>query len=147
MAKTVKNSSSELISISHASVVSFKVRVMGCQSHHAMLDPYCGGTACTRAAGSILLRAKLTRGELEWVLGCCSVEVEDLFFGSQFWWRLGLAEVFCLWGAVLRLGKSRNTIWNLSLSCQGQRTTGIHTRKSWKSWQGFWINRFYNCSV
>ena len=38
--------------------------VMGCKSHHAMLDPYCGGTTCTRAAGSVLLRAKLTRGVL-----------------------------------------------------------------------------------
>ena len=69
--------------------------------------------------------------------GCCSVEVEDLFLapgsgGDWVWLRFSVC-----WGAVSRLGKSRNTIWNLSLSCQGQRTTGIRTRKSWKSWQGF----------
>ena len=50
-----------------------------------MLDPYCGGTTCTRAAGSVLLRAKLTRGQLEFgvVVRCGVVRcgVEDLLLG------------------------------------------------------------------
>ena len=50
--------------------------VMGCKSHHAMLDPYCGGTTCTRAAGSVLLRAKLTRGQQsEFLVRCGSLVV------------------------------------------------------------------------
>ena len=57
--------------------------VMGCKSHHAMLDPYCGGTTCTRAAGSGLLRAKLTRGQRERVgfVVLVRCEVEDLLLG------------------------------------------------------------------
>ena len=53
--------------------------VMGCKSHHAMLDPYCGGTTCTRAAGSVLLRAKLTMDqEKEFFVRC---GVENLLLG------------------------------------------------------------------
>ena len=50
-----------------------------------MLDPYCGGTTCTRAAGSVLLRAKLTWGrESEFCVVRCGVVrcgVEDLLLG------------------------------------------------------------------
>ena len=49
-----------------------------------MLDPYCGGTTCTRAAGSVLLRAKLTGGQREsvvWWVVLVRCGVENLLLG------------------------------------------------------------------
>ena len=63
---------------------------MGCKSHHAMLDPYCGGTTCTRAAGSVLLRAKLIRGQSEFVLGRSVV-------GGSLWGREPSPRSVSLW--------------------------------------------------